>query len=209
MLQSFTRGGKLKRWLSRDDCPEAVKECKALFDRSYPQNVDANGIGDADEEMETYVSEVQKKPQATPTDLLALIGSQRVVLHARFKSLGVVYSRSSTHLGNSLVCFYPCGDMASAPIPGSIKYIFSSGAEVCFAVQRQLPRDPGDGVVDQFLPYPHFGAKLYQSRLGESLEKVKLDWICCHFARWNMTTNHAVVLPLSKVSLAQIRSLHH
>lgn len=86
MLQSFTRAGKLRRWLSRPDCPEAIKECKMLFDRSYPQGGDANGIGDADDEMATYVSEVQKKPQTTPSDLLSLTGSQRVILHARFMS---------------------------------------------------------------------------------------------------------------------------
>lgn len=201
MLQSFTRAGKLRRWLSRPDCPEAVKECKALFDKSYPQNVDTNGIGDVDDEMATYVLEVQKKPQTTPADLLLLTGSQRVVLHARFKSLGVVYTRSSTHLGNSLICFYPLGDISSPPIPGSIKYIFSSGDEIIFAVQRQLPCVVGDLVVDPYAPYPNFGAKLYQSRLGDLLEKVKVDWISCHFARWNMTPKYAVVLPLSKASI--------
>lgn len=198
MLQSFIKGGKLKRWLGRPDCPEAIKQCKALFDRSFPTAGGEEDL-DMDEEMASYVAEVQKKPQATPADLFLLTKLRHTILHARFKSLGVVYSRSATHLGNSLVNFYPSGDKASAPIPGSIKYIYSRDAEICFAVQRQLPCTPSDGVVDPFTHYPHFAAKLYQARVSESLEEVKVGWVSSHFARWNMTANHAVVLSLSKV----------
>ncbi|KIJ09713.1 hypothetical protein PAXINDRAFT_30099, partial [Paxillus involutus ATCC 200175] len=32
ILQSFIQGTRLRRWLSRSDCPLAIKECKALFD---------------------------------------------------------------------------------------------------------------------------------------------------------------------------------
>ena len=43
LFRSFLRAGKVKRWLAREDCPPAIKECKSLFDKAYqtkPQDTD-------------------------------------------------------------------------------------------------------------------------------------------------------------------------
>jgi hypothetical protein len=72
---------------------------------------------------------------------------------------GVMYARSSTHVGNSLVYFYPDGDRNSSAIHGSIKHIFKSkSGSFRFTVQRQLLLP--SGVTDPFVPYPYFPAKL-------------------------------------------------
>ena len=125
------------------------------------------------------------------------------MLQPRFESCdNVMYSTQTVHQGNSLIYFYPNGIWSSSPIPGSIKYIFTQGGrKPTFAVRRQLPRLPEDGSVDPFSKYPHFPAKLYCSQLSDILEEVKVDWIMCHYARWEMSSEHAVVLALSKVFL--------
>jgi len=64
-----------------------------------------------------------------------------------------------------------------------------------FAVQRQL--EAPQGVLDPFKPYPNFAAKLYSSRLSEELEVVHVDWVLCHFAHWQISSEHVVVLSLS------------
>ena len=118
-------------------------------------------------------------------------------MHAWLRHHGVIYAISSTHLGNSLILFYPHGDKSKSPIPGCIKFIFEQGRLV-FTVQRQL--EAAQGVLDPFEPYPHFSAKLYSSCLSEELEVVHVDWVLCHFVCWQISSEHVVVLSLSRVS---------
>jgi hypothetical protein len=194
ILHHFIRAGKLKRWLSRPDCPQAIKECKVLFDKAYDSKVpdDAEINGD----VETFHV---KASQAVPSDLCQLVKKLKVGLQARLKLRGIVYSTVSAHVGNSLVYFYPKGNKSSSPVPGSIKYIVSRKGEATLAVRRQLPCNRNQGFVDPFSRYAHFPARLYDSRLSDILEEVKTEWVMCHFARWNISSEHAVVLSLSRV----------
>jgi hypothetical protein len=135
----------------------------------------------------------------TPPDLQHLVTHPKVVLSARYRHNGVMYARSSTHVGNSLVYFYPDGDRNSSAIHGSIKYIFKSKSNSFrFAVQRQLPLP--SGVTDPFAPYPHFPAMLCSSQLQSALDIVEVDWVITHYARWEMSQMLAVVLTLYRVS---------
>ncbi|KAG2151505.1 hypothetical protein DEU56DRAFT_727980, partial [Suillus clintonianus] len=109
-----------------------------------------------------------------------------------------VYTRDSTHVGNSLVLYYPGGIKNVQPTPGIIKYIFETKGVVGFAVQRHLPQYSRP---DPFRHYPHFPARLYSSALADHLETVMPDWVVSHFARWNFSTQHIVA-----VSLCQVRS---
>jgi hypothetical protein len=109
-----------------------------------------------------------------------------------------MYVRSSTHVGNSLIYFYPDGNYSSLPVPGSIKYIYTLQGRTTFAVNRQLPMDYGAS--DPFRHYPHFPAKLYSSNLSLQLENVEVQWVGCHFAHYRISRDHAVVLSLSRVS---------
>jgi hypothetical protein len=137
--------------------------------------------------------------QVVPDDLRPLVKARRVALQARLQSNGVFYSTSSAHVGNSLIYFYPDGNKASSPIPGSIKHIFTFNGEVALAIQRQIPLLPEDGIIDPFSQYPHFPARLYRSLVSDNLEEVKVEWIIGHFARWNPSPDTAVVLTLTKV----------
>lgn len=192
LLQSYIRGGRLRRWLSRPDCPEVIKECKALFDKAYSHQID-DEAPDSDEEPPFKST----SRESIPKDLRALTRGADVELHARLHHRNIIYSRSSTHLGNSLIFFYPGGDKSAKPVPACIKYIFSKQGALALAVQRQRPAPVG--TTDPFTRYPYFPAKLYSSKLSNTLETVQVDWIMCHFVRWQLSSDLSVVLMLPRV----------
>ena len=115
MLHSYLKGAKLYILLSCPDCPPTIQECKVLFDRvynthSYALSSDLNGIDSFNDVrvLETW------NATYVPEDLQELIHQRKAVLRAHVKTPGgVVYSRCSTHLGNSLILFYPNGNRAS------------------------------------------------------------------------------------------------
>jgi hypothetical protein len=203
ILQCFIKAGKLKRWLARSDCPDAVKECKELFDKAYAHKTSDNAkqrSGDelfADDSLAAGTSGASSSaPQTTPDDLHALLHQDRVILSARHKRNGIIYARSSTHLGNSLVYFHEQGNRNTPPIPASIKYIISNGSQVSYAVQRQIPLN--GNVVDPFARYPYFPAKLYSAAVSQDTEIIEVDWVVSHFARWQLSEEYSVILSLSQ-----------
>ena len=201
MVHTFIKAGKLKRWLARPDCPPVIKECKILFDKAYAPKVHdvVSGIDDDRDGvfMETSFTDDHPAPCIVPDELCHFTKKAKVVMRARLRHHGVIYAISSTHLGHSLILFYLHSDKSKSPIPGCIKFIFEQGWLV-FAVQHQL--EAAQGVLDPFEPYPHFSAKLYSSCLSEELEVVHVDWVLCHFVRWQISSEHVVVLSLSRVS---------
>jgi hypothetical protein len=117
------------------------------------------------------------------------------VFYARYHQGGVFYSRHSTHTGNSLILFYPPGSRIA--IPGRIEYIFETNSGIQFAVQRYL--NAHSDTVDPFRHYPHFPARLYSRELQSNLELVDPGEVLSHFARWQFSADHVVVLALTKV----------
>lgn len=181
--QSFIQAAKLRAWLARPDCPPAIRECLALFNKYINHN----------DELASLV--VPGAVADVPRDLVPHTSRKRLTFYARFKLGGSLFCRQSTHVGNSLVVFYLPG--SSTPIPGSIKYIFEERGQMRFAVQRQLPAD--SDVVDPFRHYPHFPARLYSKDLDPNLEIVNPAAVVSHFVRWRFSKDHAVVLMLMKV----------
>ncbi|KAF8583154.1 hypothetical protein K439DRAFT_1349307 [Ramaria rubella] len=186
MLQSFIRGGNLHRWLGGPDCPSAIKECKLLFDKVYGKQDDDS----PDDQLLTGASQI------LPDNLRLLMKQRKGALYARFKHDNVVYSRASTHLGNSLILFYAAGKTTSPSIPGCVQYIVLLEGRITFVVRRHNPAV--SGIVDPFAPYPHFPAKLYSSQLAEQLEIVQVQWVLGHFARWSISSENVVILNLTR-----------
>jgi hypothetical protein len=131
----FIRAAKLRRWLARDDSSPAIKECKRLFDKAYALKNNYTSSADGlftetrDDADPLLASEIPR-----PRELQLLVTGQ-IHLQARYKHRGVIYSRSSTHLGNSLILFHPDG-IETDEVPGTIKCIFETASqETYLAVQ--------------------------------------------------------------------------
>jgi hypothetical protein len=177
------------------DCPPLLKACKNAYDCAY-------GELDLDDDMDLEDG-TDRPPITTPVDLRDATGLRSAVLSARHRHKGTIYSRASTHVGNSLVYFHAQGIPTSHPIPGSIKYIYQpTNGQITYAVQRQIP--VANGTPDPFRHYPDIPAKLYSSRLDDSLEIVEPDWVVAQYARWVMDDDYAVILSLSQVSTSAI-----
>jgi hypothetical protein len=175
------------------DCPQLLKSCKKMFDRAY-------GGPDSLHDDEMDLDNADRSSTATPDDLRSATGLRNAVLSARHWYNGTLYSRASTHVGNSLVYYHADGIAASDPIPGSIKYIYRpKDGTITYAIQRQVP--VSNGTLDPFRHYPDIPAKLYSSQLSDSLDLVRPDWVVAQYARWVMHADYAVVMSLCQVSI--------
>ena len=96
----------IRWWLKRDNCPEVIRQFKVVFDRAFSQK--ARPVGDDWRERLGEVANIVRD--------------------------GVHYSRAATHLGNSLVSYYP-SQSASVPVVGSIQKITANGHDVWMAVK--------------------------------------------------------------------------
>ncbi|KAF9523955.1 hypothetical protein CPB83DRAFT_774674, partial [Crepidotus variabilis] len=124
MFTSWIRAARLRMWLKRPDCPPALRECRKVFDKAFGQ-VDAD-----------------QTPAASaftpvPDHLRSLVQGPRIALRARHIVDNIVYSRESTHVGNSLIMFYPKGRHSNNPIPAIVKpdWVFTHYAR--WAVDRE------------------------------------------------------------------------
>ncbi|KAG1797468.1 uncharacterized protein HD556DRAFT_1441029 [Suillus plorans] len=121
LLWSYIKAAKLKYWLNHLSCPPVFREVKWLFDKFVSPSINANpSDGFQGHPMASTIKEV------IPEDLRQLIQLRRAVLHARTLHKGSIYTRDSTHVGNSLILYYPDGLRNVQPIPGTIKYIFET-----------------------------------------------------------------------------------
>lgn len=199
LLTSFLKASKIKRWLANPEAPPIVRQIKSLYDRIYTPNTADNG--DMDDEGTPQTRGINGL--AIPKDLRPLLRNNEVEIHlqARLKRDGFIYARSTTHKGNSQVFFYPNGDKKLAPVAGIIQYIYSESAKsniTFLAVQRALPADAS--TIDPFAKYMHWPARLYKSRFDHPCERIQSSWIAGHFARWDYTSDHMVVVSLNRVS---------
>ena len=192
VLKAFVQASRLRGWLARKGHSPALQSCRDLLEKAFGRR------------SSSHLTTGSRSEVTTPSDLRVLIHSEKARLRAHATFLNVVYSRSSTHVGNSLVEYYPCGEREKASEIGSIKYIYERNGGLRFAVQHQLPVTD-DSIVDPFKSYyPDFPAALYSSRLGETLEEVNPEWVLGHYARWQWHSDLCVVLHLSKVCISAL-----
>ncbi|KAF7369712.1 hypothetical protein MVEN_00302700 [Mycena venus] len=166
ILKSFMRGANLRRWLNRSDCPQVIREFKRLFNLAF-----------------------------TPRDFREETPPKNDQEHAHYNFQGVNYSRASTHLGNSLVLFYPLNSTQATA--GSIEKITGAGKFTRFFIRRQAPLPANKH--DPFTPFPHFPAKTYSSKMmGGPLDEIHPDRVLSHCARFTFSDERAVILNLSR-----------
>ncbi|EKM60215.1 uncharacterized protein PHACADRAFT_23641 [Phanerochaete carnosa HHB-10118-sp] len=187
LMKSFIATSKLRRWLNRADALPVIKECKVVFNKAFRNKFKESALFED-------VTASRRTPVVTPPDLFSLIQKARVVLRVHTPHTNTMYSHSSTHLSNSLILYRAGGDASRPQSAGSIKYIYDDDSIVTLAVQRQLAALPG--TADPFSPYPDYDAQLHSTRLDDDLEEVQLHWVIGHYARWPMSEDVCVVLPL-------------
>ncbi|OJT06781.1 hypothetical protein TRAPUB_2364, partial [Trametes pubescens] len=192
MLNSYLRAAKLRRWFQRPDCPPALRQVKRFFDKAFG----TGNFARSEEILELSEENVDipRHRSPIPEDLKQLLTCderKRAVLSARCKHDGVVFARSATHLGNSLIRYYGSDRTKQY---GCIKYIYKIGKDVRFVVQRHLPAR-GE---DPFKSYADFLATVKSPELSPHLECISLEHVICHFARWRMPSGDVAVLPLYK-----------
>jgi hypothetical protein len=177
ILKSFMRAANLRRWLGRKDCPEVIRQFKRIFDLVFTPRT------------------VCEQNDTVP-------GNNREKAHFFYN--GVNFSRASTHLGNSLVIYYPPG--TSSPVAGSIEKIEVINTKVTFIIRRQKPLAANQ--FDPFMAFPHFPATTYSSKMSDAApDRVEPSAVVSHCARFEFSNNRAVILNLSRVSVFLI--LHH
>jgi len=110
ILQTFTKGGNIRWWLSREDCPEVIQQFKLFFDKAFSR--------DPKEETHAY--------------------RERMTGVAHIRHNGVNFSCAATHLGNSLISYYS-SLTSTTPVAGSIQKITVKGPDVWLTVKRQAP----------------------------------------------------------------------
>ncbi len=186
MTLSYLKAGRLKQWLGQPDCPTFLRECKLIFDKAFGKT-SANNCP------------VASAFGPVPEGLKSVLSCTNIALHARHVVHDIVYSHCSTHVGNSLVTFYPGGNRLLSPVPGSIQHIvIYPNQDIIYLVQHQVVA--ASGLVDPFADYPHYPCCLYSNAMSPDLEVVHPDWVFSHYARWAIDKDHAVVLVLSQVS---------
>jgi len=137
--------------------------------------------------------------RSVPVELKPLFNDHRIALRARYSFDGVMFARSSTQVGNSLIVYY-ADQKTTNPIAGSIEYIVSRrDGSTSFIVRRQMPLDIGS--IDPFSIYPQFPARLYSTKLSPQLEVITPTMVMSHYARWQVNEQEAVVVVLLRVSL--------
>ncbi|RDB30197.1 hypothetical protein Hypma_010457 [Hypsizygus marmoreus] len=174
MLWSHMRAAGLRWWLRRPECLEVIKQFKALFDKAFLQGLSVNSrlIADA-------------ATSASPSE----------VAHYTYNSVNFLCS--STHLGNSLMLYYP-SPSSVMPVAGSIKKIMSSSRDVELSVKHQVRLPPGS--YDLFSRYPSFPARVYSLKMDNGLaDRVSFELVVSHVARFTFSSNCAVILNLSRV----------
>jgi hypothetical protein len=179
ITEAYMRGANLRRWIKRPGCPEVVHQFKRLFDKAFAppphDGIELDSL--SDEKSSTTVNR---------NDI------------ANYCHNGVVFSRASTHLGNSLVLYYP-NPLSTESIAGSIQRIDREHNGVKFHIQRQAVLPPAK--FDPFRKYPSFPATVYSSRMiNGPCDIVPLSSVVTHVARFDFPDERSVVVNLSRVS---------
>ncbi|KAJ6560133.1 hypothetical protein B0H19DRAFT_848987, partial [Mycena capillaripes] len=172
ILTTWMRGANLWRWIKRPDCPKVLQEFHRLFNLYHGSKLD-NPDARPGIEMKPRKKGLQDSEQAY------------------YDFAGMHFSKAETHMGNSLVSYLHEGKTWF----GSIEKIkVTSQGSVSFAIRHQerLP----SGKNDPFQEFLHFPARIYSSKMAETLVDVAPSKVLGHYARFNFSGGRAVVLDL-------------
>ncbi|KAJ7106723.1 hypothetical protein C8R44DRAFT_638040 [Mycena epipterygia] len=171
ILKTWIRGANLRRWITRPNCPAVLLEFHRLFSLYLGIN-----LGDVQAPEKSSMKTAESRP-------------------AHYDHDGAHYSKSTTHLGNSLVTYVE--PVSGKTHVGSIEEIVVGTQRVEFKVRRQAPLPPGKN--DPFKNFPHFPATTYSSKMSDHVDSIAPESVIGHCARYEFSDERAVLLNLSRV----------
>lgn len=212
---AFVKSANLRSLLLKNECPSAIKNCHAFFEKLVDTDVrntlltdisifdnlthflqpsmDSNEdtTGDAPSSAVTYKALHIHLGRQFP-----LAKNAKTLRH--FTRHGHTFSTFSCHKGNGSVIVHDWTLMSQ--IPARVEDIIQLPSnDICFAVRKYLTRATGH----PFEAYPALQTTLWQSELG-SITIVHLDDVIGHFASvsfdWN-GDNYLAVVSLCRVML--------
>ncbi|KAK0215388.1 hypothetical protein IW262DRAFT_1277845 [Armillaria fumosa] len=178
ILQSFLRGANLRHHLNRPNCPQLIWQFKVLFDKALPSK------------------------NCQETTLTVNPPMVRQSSHAYYTYCGVTFSCQSTHLGGSLIAYYPTTKPQDLVV-GSIQEIKTENGQILFAIKRQAPLP--DAKYDPFKHYADFPATMYSLKMVDGpLDTIHPSQIWSHVARYEFSHERAVIIDLCRVGLSHL-----
>lgn len=139
--------------------------------------------------------ELDKKSELPP-DIVPLIGKTNVRCFSRvFTPKGFYTIPTEAGVGNSYICFAPFPSEGVEWVAGQIHHIFEQRGSLYMVIKRSI--DLSLTAPDPFAA--GFQAKMVSTAFSDQFEVIEATRILAHTARWNLTSEIAVVLNLCAV----------
>lgn len=208
LLHSFHKGAFFRQWLLCPDCPPFLQMTRDILDKAYgyaPQSP----LPSANSEN-VLVDVNAFKPYMmtqTPSDVLWLVGHSEVQCFSHVAAAKGYYTiPTEAGVGSSYVCFKPDAHEVEW-VAGQIQHIFEQTGTLKMAIKRSI--ELRSGTSDPFAAFwkEGFQAKMVSSRFSNHLEIVDASCVIAHTARWNLSSEIAVVLNLSAVCTLNLLSI--
>ncbi len=197
-------------------CPEALTECRFIFDKLVAQQSHDTHVVDALMDPSTENPSHRQRPlRPLASDLSEAFNeishlkphvTSRVQYLTHLTQHGIRYSIRSRHVGNSAVLLL---DATGKQRPARIEYIFRLPTlqdQIFVAVRQYQELDAESMRNDPFRKYPQLRAEMWSTELYKELSIVQANMLDDQYASWvmpwklatsNRATNVLVVMSLS------------
>jgi hypothetical protein len=187
--KKFAAAGKFIRWFT-STCSPGVRLFREKIYNRFLRAIWRQDDSDLDDGEDIAP---RTPPQTTPEELLHCIQKPKVNLRANLRIKGDLFSRESTHHGNSQIIFQEVGQ--SAPqVYGTVKYIIWDGNRHVLAVNKWLPLP--ENIADPFRHWPDFPARMLRSTKEPEIQLVELQNVLGQYAWCPLSTEYAAVISL-------------
>jgi hypothetical protein len=185
---SFVKSANLRALLTKSECPDAIRNCQAFFQKLVDPEVRNTLLTD----ISAFISHLEPKFMPTPATFSPIRGTTFRALEKYlsdinkspiprtaktlnyYTSHGRTFSIASRHKGNGSVLVRNKSSM----LPAQIEDIVRTANDQIFIAVRYLC---ATAVNDPFRAYPDLQISLWDSKLGQ-LVIVRPEDICGHFA---------------------------
>jgi hypothetical protein len=176
-VNSYTKGANIRRWLRLPDCPKPIQEFRKIFDQTFQPLESTEAAGNPED-----------NPAPKTRENVAHYSVQ-----TRFGYF--TYSRAASSRGNSVIIYYPHQSSRSTqPVAGEIQQINMDEGVPTFIVRRHRSWKK----YDPFHRYPHFPAKMYSTSFRSTVDRLPLERIISHGARFAFSGDGTVIVNLDR-----------